>query len=71
MAVRCHEGRFPPDDRLDWRKLEPLIGPQQALRPTFGQKWYTNLFVAHSWATTGVAVHIPRKWRATSLVLRK
>ena len=30
MAVHYHEGRFPPDDRLDWRKLVPLIGPATA-----------------------------------------
>lgn len=30
MAVRYHEGRFPPDERLDWPKLVPLIGPATA-----------------------------------------
>ena len=29
-AVRYHLGRFPPDDRLDWPKLIPLIGPTAA-----------------------------------------
>ncbi len=26
MAVRYHAGRFPPDERLDWRTLIPFIG---------------------------------------------
>ena len=26
-AVHYHEGRFPPEERLDWPKLIPLIGP--------------------------------------------
>lgn len=30
MPVRYHQGRFPPEDRLDWRKLVPLIGPATA-----------------------------------------
>ena len=30
-AVRYHYERFPPDERLDWRKLIPLIGPAAAL----------------------------------------
>ncbi len=25
--VHYHEGRFPPEERLDWKKLIPLIGP--------------------------------------------
>ena len=25
--VHYHEGRFPPEDILDWKKLIPLIGP--------------------------------------------
>lgn len=29
-AVHYHTGRFPPDDRLDWRSLVPLIGPAVA-----------------------------------------
>ena len=29
-AVRHHTGRFPPDDRLDWAKLVPFIGPATA-----------------------------------------
>ena len=29
-AVRYHEGRFPPDDRIDWPKLIPFIGPAAA-----------------------------------------
>ena len=29
-AVRYHTGRFPPDDRLDWRTLIPFIGPAAA-----------------------------------------
>ncbi len=28
--VHYHEGRFPPDARLDWRRLAPLIGPAAA-----------------------------------------
>ncbi len=28
--VHYHEGRFPPDERLDWSKLVPLIGPAAA-----------------------------------------
>ncbi len=28
--VRYHEGRFPPDGRLDWPRLVPLIGPASA-----------------------------------------
>ena len=28
--VHYHEGRFPPEDRLDWPKLIPLIGPAAA-----------------------------------------
>ena len=28
--VRYHSGRFPPDDRLDWRALIPSIGPAAA-----------------------------------------
>lgn len=30
-AVLYHEGRFPPDDRLDWADLIPLIGPASAM----------------------------------------
>ena len=29
-AVHYHEGRFPPEDRLDWPALIPLIGPAVA-----------------------------------------
>ena len=29
-AVQYHTGRFPPDDRLDWPALIPLIGPAAA-----------------------------------------
>ena len=29
-AVRYQTGRFPPDDRLDWRTLIPAIGPAAA-----------------------------------------
>ena len=29
-AVHYHEGRFPPEERLDWPKLIPLIGPAVA-----------------------------------------
>ena len=29
-AVRYHTDRFPPDDRLDWAKLVPFIGPATA-----------------------------------------
>ena len=29
-AVHYHTGRFPPDDRLDWAKLVPFIGPATA-----------------------------------------
>ena len=29
-AVHYHMGRFPPDDRLDWPKLVPFIGPATA-----------------------------------------
>ena len=29
-TVHYHTGRFPPDDRLDWRSLIPLIGPAVA-----------------------------------------
>ena len=29
-AVHYHSGRFPPDDRLDWPKLVPHIGPATA-----------------------------------------
>ena len=29
-AVHYHEGRFPPEDRLDWSELVPLIGPATA-----------------------------------------
>ncbi|MCY4373622.1 MAG: Fic family protein [Spirochaetaceae bacterium] len=29
-AVQYHEGRFPPEQRLDWPKLIPLIGPAAA-----------------------------------------
>ena len=29
-AVHYHLGRFPPDDRIDWPKLIPLIGPAAA-----------------------------------------
>ena len=29
-AVHYHEGRFPPDQRLDWAALIPLIGPAAA-----------------------------------------
>ena len=28
--VHYHEGRFPPEERLDWPKLIPLIGPAVA-----------------------------------------
>ena len=28
--VQYHEGRFPPDGRLDWPRLVPLIGPASA-----------------------------------------
>ncbi len=28
--VRYHAGRFPPEDRIDWRKLIPHIGPAAA-----------------------------------------
>ena len=28
--VQYHEGRFPPDGRLDWSRLVPLIGPASA-----------------------------------------
>ena len=28
--VHYHEGRFPPEPRLDWPKLIPLIGPAAA-----------------------------------------
>ena len=27
VPVYYHEGRFPPDDRLDWQRLVPLLGP--------------------------------------------
>ena len=27
MPVHYHQGRFPPDERLDWEKLIPLLGP--------------------------------------------
>ena len=30
-AVHYHEGGFPPDDRLDWSELIPLIGPASAM----------------------------------------
>ncbi|MDE0099125.1 MAG: Fic family protein [Truepera sp.] len=30
VAVHYHTGQFPPDERLDWQKLIPLIGPAQA-----------------------------------------
>ena len=30
MPVFYHEGRFPPESRLDWLKLVPLIGPAVA-----------------------------------------
>ena len=30
MAVYYHEGRFPPDDRIDWLRLVPLLGPAVA-----------------------------------------
>ena len=26
-AVYYHEGQFPPDKRLDWHRLVPLLGP--------------------------------------------
>ena len=26
-AVHYHEGRFPPEERIDWPALIPLIGP--------------------------------------------
>ena len=29
-AVHYHEGRFPPEERLDWPALIPLIGPAVA-----------------------------------------
>ena len=29
-AIRYHTDRFPPDDRLDWAKLVPFIGPATA-----------------------------------------
>ena len=29
-AVHYHEGKFPPDDRIDWPKLVPFIGPASA-----------------------------------------
>ncbi len=29
-VVHYHEGRFPPDERLDWPKLVPFIGPAAA-----------------------------------------
>ncbi len=29
-AVHYHEGKFPPDQRLDWPKLIPFIGPASA-----------------------------------------
>ena len=29
-AVYYHTGRFPPDDRLDWPRLVPFIGPATA-----------------------------------------
>ena len=29
-AVYYHMGRFPPDDRLDWPRLVPFIGPATA-----------------------------------------
>lgn len=29
-AVQYHKGRFPPDERLDWSQLIPLIGPTSA-----------------------------------------
>ena len=28
--VHYHEGRFPPDDRIDWPRLIPLVGPAAA-----------------------------------------
>ena len=30
MAVRYHEGRFPPEERIDWAALIPLLGPAVA-----------------------------------------
>ena len=30
MAVYYHEGGFPPDDRIDWLRLIPLLGPAVA-----------------------------------------
>ncbi len=29
-VIRYHEGRFPPGDRIDWRRLIPFIGPATA-----------------------------------------
>lgn len=30
MPVRYHLGQFPPDQRLDWSRLIPLLGPTAA-----------------------------------------
>ena len=30
MPVYYHEGRFPPDNKLDWPRLIPLLGPSNA-----------------------------------------
>ena len=30
MAVNYHTGEFPPDDRVEWSKLIPLLGPTSA-----------------------------------------